>query len=113
MNSQISCRIRTLRETQNYTQHAFAEKVGISTKFLYEIESHHKGFSADTLAKISKALSVSCDFLMTGVELPGRNNEKIMGILRQLEPEQIALMVELLETLLYVRTYIQEDPATQ
>lgn len=41
-------RIRELREVQNYTREAFAEKIDISAKFLYEIETGKKGFSADT-----------------------------------------------------------------
>ena len=36
----------------------------ISTKFLYEIEAGRKGFSANVLYKISKALNVSCDYIL-------------------------------------------------
>lgn len=35
-------RIRELREVQNYTREAFAEKIDISAKFLYEIETGKK-----------------------------------------------------------------------
>lgn len=59
-DARIGERIRELREIHNYTREAFAEKVDISAKFLYEIETGKKGFSADTLGKISIALSVSC-----------------------------------------------------
>lgn len=58
---QAGQRIRELREIQNYTRESLAEKVDISVKFLYEIETGKKGFSAETLCRISKALSVSCD----------------------------------------------------
>ena len=64
----IGTRIRELREIQNYTREAFAEKIEISSKFLYEIETGKKGFSADTLCRISQALSVSCDYIMFGEE---------------------------------------------
>lgn len=42
-------RIRYLRERQHYTREQLAEMADISPKFLYEIESGQKGFSADTL----------------------------------------------------------------
>ena len=42
-------RIRYLREKQHYTREQLAEMADISPKFLYEIESGQKGFSADTL----------------------------------------------------------------
>ena len=36
----------------------------IYIKFLYEIEAGRKGFSANVLYKISKALNVSCDYIL-------------------------------------------------
>ncbi len=67
MNSfydKIGLRIRNLRETNRYTREQFAEIAGISPKFLYEIETSQKGFSADTLYRISKALSVNCEYIL-------------------------------------------------
>lgn len=61
-------RIRELCEIQNYTRERLAEKVDISAKFLYQIEVGKKGFSADTLCRLSKALCVSCDYIMYGEE---------------------------------------------
>lgn len=61
-------RIRELREINRYTREEFAEIAGISSKFLYEIETGQKGFSADTLYRISKSLSVSCEYILTGDE---------------------------------------------
>ena len=69
-------RIRELREIQTYTREAFAEKIDISPKFLYEIETGKKGFSADVLGRISKALSISCDYIMFGEDVKHYGNEK-------------------------------------
>lgn len=55
-----------MRVKNQYTREAFAEIVGISTKFLYEIETGKKGFSANTLYKIATSLGVSCDYIITG-----------------------------------------------
>lgn len=96
LNRQIGERIRELREFQNYTREGFAEKVNISSKFLYEIEMGKKGFSAYTLCQISKALSVSCDYIMLGEENEHRSIEKIVCVLEKLEPKQLSRMQDLL-----------------
>ena len=59
-----------LREKQRYSREIFSELVGISPKFLYEIEVGQKGFSADTLYKIANQLNVTCEYILTG-----KNNE--------------------------------------
>lgn len=95
----IGERIRELRERQNYTREVFAEKVDISSKFLYEIETGKKGFSADTLCRIAKALTVSCDYIMLGDKMEHRDNEEIICVLEKLEPTQISQMQDLVKTL--------------
>lgn len=96
---QIGERIRELREIQSYTREGFAEKVDISAKFLYEIEVGKKGFSADTLSRISKALSVSCDYIMFGEDKEHRSAEKIICVLEMLEPKQVSRMQDMLKIL--------------
>ena len=59
-------RIRNLREVNRLTIEKLAEVAEISPKFLYEIEVGAKGFSADTLSRIAAALSVSCDYILSG-----------------------------------------------
>ncbi len=55
-----------LRNDRGYTREQLAELADISDKFLYEIETGKKGFSAVTLMNLSKALEVSLDYIMTG-----------------------------------------------
>lgn len=92
-------RIRELREIQNYTREAFAEKVEISAKFLYEIETGRKGFSADTLCRIAQALSVSCDYIMLGEEGGHHGEEKIVCVLNTLKPAQVNRIQNILKIL--------------
>jgi len=94
---QIGERIRELREMQGYTREGLAEKIDISSKFLYEIEVGKKNFSADTLCRISKALSVSCDYIMLGEETEHRSAEKVICVLETLEPKQISNVHNLLK----------------
>ena len=98
-NTKIGERIRELREIQNFTREGFSEKVGISAKFLYEIEAGKKGFSADTLCRIASALSVSCDYIMYGEEKEHRSKEKIVCVLEMLEPKQVSKMQDILKIL--------------
>lgn len=98
-NIEVGARIRELREIRNYTRGSLAEKVDISAKFLYEIEVGKKGFSADTLCRISKALSVSCDYIMLGEDTGCRSKEKIICVLEKLEPKQTSKIMDILRIL--------------
>ena len=59
--SEIGARIRELRKIKHYSREVLAEKIDISTKFLYEIEAGKKGFSAETLSRLSTPMSVTSD----------------------------------------------------
>ncbi|MCM1569589.1 MAG: helix-turn-helix domain-containing protein [Roseburia sp.] len=61
-------RIYLLRVMHGYTRENLAERASISSKFLYEIETGRKGFSAGVLYNISEALEVKCDYILTGEE---------------------------------------------
>ena len=97
---EIGARIRTLREHNNYTRETFAESIGISSKFLYEIEMGKKGFSADTLLRISRVLSVSCDYLLTGSSNDNRAVERIICILESFEPRQMGHLRDILVSIM-------------
>ena len=64
--SNAGARIRKLRDNNRYTREYLAERADISPKFLYEIECGNKGFSAETLFKLAKSLSVSCEYILGG-----------------------------------------------
>lgn len=67
MDEAVGKRIQDLRESRNYTREYLAEKIEISSKFLYEIEKNKRGFSSETLLKLSKEFEVSSDYILTGV----------------------------------------------
>lgn len=66
MDMQPGDRIRQLREAKHYTRDKLADEVGITSKFLYEIEKGRRSFSAINLVGLAQALSVSCDYIMLG-----------------------------------------------
>lgn len=100
MDRIVGRRIRDLREAQYYTRDYLAEKVGISQKFLYEIECGKKGFSAEILVRLANALSVSCDYILLGEEDGQRGNQKIFCVLEQIKQGDKSRMVKVLEVLI-------------
>lgn len=97
-NIKVGRRIRNLREINHYTREELAEAANISPKFLYEIESGRKGFSAQTLVKISMALSVSCDYIMFGKNEDMRI-EGLINILLQFDNGQISRLTSIIQTI--------------
>ena len=99
----IGLRIRALREANGYTREAFATRINISTKVLYEVESGKKGFSAETLYKISRALSTSSDYIMSGNK-HDKIPEKILDILEGFSPDQMPNVQAILKSALEINT---------
>ena len=95
---EIGLRVRSLREANEYTRDAFAEKIDISTKFLYEIETGKKGFSVETLYRMSKVLCVSNDYLLTGNRVK-KIPDKMVDILESFPPNQLAYVQQILKTM--------------
>ena len=76
------------------TREELAEKVGISTTFLANLECGNKMFSVLTLLKLSDALCVSTDTLLHGVNERNAAGD-IEALLRNQSPEMIQFIEEL------------------
>ena len=88
---QVGLRIRRLREEKGCSREELSALVGI--------EAGKREFSAETLVKFSRVLSVSCDDIMLGA---GPDRQGVAGFLYLLEsfgPEKIKKMQDLLEVL--------------
>ncbi|MBO5031467.1 MAG: helix-turn-helix transcriptional regulator [Lachnospiraceae bacterium] len=59
-------RILNCRHKKKMTRDTLASAAGISSKFLYEIETGHTGYSVAVLEKIAEALGVECDYILFG-----------------------------------------------
>lgn len=99
-------RIKKLRLEKRYTREQLAYLADISDKFLYEIESGKKGFSAVTLMKLSKALNVSMDYIMDGKDMKS-SEDGIVATLEQFKPNTLE-NVERLIKIAYELTKINE-----
>ena len=71
-------RILLTRVMRGYTREALAELAEISPKFLYEIETGKKGFSAQVLHNLCKSLSVNCDYILTGKQEVSYDQKLVM-----------------------------------
>ena len=96
-NALIGERITKLREERNLSREELAGRAGISTKFLYEIEKGKKGLSAETLLKIARALSCSCDLIMTGEDVENEKIEIVNRILKNFNKKQLKYIKDIIK----------------
>ncbi len=59
-------RLRSRRNVLRITQEFVAEKAGITLRFYQMLERGEKSISLDTLIQLSKALTISTDYLLFG-----------------------------------------------
>ncbi len=95
-NKDIGYRIMELRLDRGYSRERLAERAGISSKFLFEIERNEKGFSANTLINLAEALDVSADYIMTG-HGSTKFDEGIAEALEKFEPSILEKVEDLLK----------------
>lgn len=91
-------RIRQLRKQYGYTREELAELAEISSKFLYEIEKGRKGFSANTLYRIAKGLSVPYEYILEGKMIAPLTTEMIEYLLK-FDPNNLCEGTEISELL--------------
>lgn len=99
---EAGARIRLLREERHYTREYLAEIADISPKFLYEIESGQKGFSADTLYRLAKALGTNSDYILFGEYRGNIDNEaqRLLNLFDEPKKEAVVEIIELLSNFL-------------
>lgn len=96
-------RIRTQREAIHMSKVELAAKLGITNKFVADIEYGDKGVSIHTLYKMTQALNLSADYILRGdpaiedsrdpeVE---RLKENILGPLSTCNKEQLKCMEQI------------------
>ena len=81
LNIEIGKRIRAEREKKGWSREAFAERLNMSSSFVYDLEHGKSGPSNETLIALSDILDVTTDTLLFG---PG-HNEDYTNITRHLK----------------------------
>lgn len=97
---EIGRRIQEIRKERDMTREDLAEKAEISSKFVYEVEMGKKGLSAESVAKITRALATSSDYLLTG---DGEKNPKELESLTSREKKQLERIVRVVHEFLKMK----------
>ena len=100
MKQEIGKRIEILREDCKMTREELAEKAGVSTKFLYEIEKGKKGLSALTLLKLARVLNTSCDYILTGDKGITERNSCFIEVWNQLDDKKKNTIVKIINLII-------------
>ncbi|MDE5557758.1 MAG: helix-turn-helix domain-containing protein [Ruminococcus sp.] len=81
-------RIMQRRKQMNLSQEELSEIADVSPQLMSTAERGAKAIRPENLLKISKALGVSADYLLSG-EVTDRDFDNISAKLKNLSPEQI------------------------
>ena len=96
---QIAYRIRDCREADGLTREAFEELSGVSSKFLYELETAQKDMTVSTLLKICTALDRTPDELLLAREAEDPD-EALLSRLSRLDTAQKQLLLGFADVML-------------
>lgn len=97
ISQEIGKRILDRRKQLGLTQEALAEKAEVTTQFVSYAESGKRAMRPENLLKISEALGVSADYLLTG-DMIDKDSLLLSEKLRMLTPKQLRLIEGLLDT---------------
>ena len=102
---EIGRRIMDRRKKLGLTQEALAEKGDVTTQFVSYAEAGKRAMRPENLLKISAALGVSADYLLTG-DLVDKDLLLISEKIRRLTPSQFRLVEDLIDA---CTTYFVQD----
>ncbi len=93
---QIGDRIFKKRKTMKMTQSELAEKVGVSTQMISNLECGKKAIRPENLVKICEVLNMSADYILTG---NNTNNaiDEIIGKLANLTSDELQMVNEMID----------------
>lgn len=95
----IGHRIAIRRNQLGLTQAEAAELSGLTQQFFASVETGKKNMRAESIVKVSKALNVSTDFLLTG-KVTDFERTRLMKMLEPLNEEQLYLVEEIVKRIL-------------
>lgn len=93
---QIGKRIIERRKKLGLTQEALAEKGDMTTQFVSYAESGKRAMQPENLLKISSALGVSADYILTG-EIVDKDYLLLSDKMRKLTPSQLRLIENIVD----------------
>lgn len=96
---EIGRRIAMRRNQLGLTQAQVAELSGLTQQFFASVETGKKNMRADSIVKVSRALKVSTDFLLTG-EVTDFERNRLVQMLEPLDEVQFYKVEEIIKNIL-------------
>lgn len=103
----IGQRITERRKALGLTQEALAERGDMTTQFVSYAEAGKRAMRPENLLKISSALGVSADYLLTG-DIIDKDMLLLSEKLRLLTPSQLQIIESIIDETLLLFTDSQE-----
>ena len=100
-------RIVECRKALGLTQEALAEKADVSAQFISYAESGNRSIRAENLMKLSAALHVSADYLLTGARVD-KDQMILLSRASELSPKNLALVSRLIDEILKMQEEEEE-----
>ena len=110
----IGARVRERRELLGLSKEELASRLGVTAKFVGDVEYGEKGISTKNLYRLKQILGVGADFLLEGMEEGVSEDqekavlqENIMGSLSICSTKQLGVMEQI--TQLYVEGIVRDE----
>ena len=104
IDKEMGFRLKQARTEQKLTYEELAEKSGVSSRYIKEIENHGNVPSLEKLGQLIRALHISADpFFYPTVPADNLDYQRLVGYLSQCTEEQITTILAIVEA--YLRTY--------
>lgn len=95
----MGLRIQELRKQRNMTQEALAERAGMTGQTISTAELDKKALRPENIVKLSRALGVSTDYLLTGCR-NAMDYAVIDGKLKTLSPAEYDRIMRVIDIML-------------
>lgn len=109
----IGKRIRKTREHYGFSREQLAEMANISPQFLVHIENGTKSMTTNTICNLARALNISADYLLFGLENTDLSRTLAVEALVSLLPEDRILAERVLQVVLHMVKNTKELQATE
>ena len=102
VNGILGQRVKELRRQLGCTREQLAEQIGVSTRFLADVESGKVGVSLGTLTKLCRALYTSADYLLGMAQLnqEQRDYMEVQRRVQQIPAEYLAPFLKITDAYL-------------
>ena len=104
IDKEMGFRLKKARIEQKMTYEELAEKSGVSSRYIKEIENHGNVPSLEKLGQLIRALHISADpFFYPAAPSDNLDYQRLLVYLSQCTEEQITTILAIVEA--YLRTY--------